>query len=127
MNCNIPRQVTQMSPSDRKMIAKYFTGQMYNGMDQENERVQEVMIKGNCSMLARVFGFTEEQLLAYVAEWKRFYRRLERLKTQEEQDAWLDEQMKECFPTCGFPQFRIDELKRAEDSELLNEGGRNDA
>lgn len=119
MRCNIPRQVTQMSPSDRKMIAKYYTGQMYNGMDKENERVQEVMIKGNCSMLARVFGFTEEQLLAYVAEWKRFYRRLERLGTQEAQDAWLEEQMKECFPTCGFPQFRIDELKRAEDSELI--------
>lgn len=127
MNCNIPRQVTQMSPSERLRIAKYYTEQMYNGMDKENERVQEVMIKGNCSMLARVFGFTEEQLLAYVAEWKRFYRRLERHGTQEAQDAWLDEQMKECFPTCGFPQFRIDELKRAEDSELLNEGGRNDA
>lgn len=122
MRCNIPRQVTQMSPSDRKMIAKYYTGQMYNGMDKENERVQEVMIKGNCSMLARVFGFTEEQLLAYVSEWKRFYRRLERLGTQEAQDAWLEEQMNECFPTCGFPQFRIDELKRAEDSELLEKG-----
>lgn len=127
MNCNIPRQVTQMSPSDRKMIAKYYTGQMYNGMDKENERVQEVMIKGGCIIGAQLFGLTEEQLLAYIAEWKRFYRRLERLKTQEEQDAWLDEQMKECFPTCGFPQFRIDELKRAEDSELLKEGGRNDA
>lgn len=118
MRCNIPRQVTQMSPSDRKMIAKYYTGQMYNGMDKENERVQEVMIKGNCSMLARVFGFTEDQLLAYISEWKRFYRRLERLGTQEAQDAWLEEQMKECFPTCGFPQFRIDELKRAEESVL---------
>lgn len=119
MKCNIPRQVTQMSPSDRMQIAKYYTRQMYNGMDKENERVQEVMIKGNCSMLARVFGFAEEQLLAYVSEWKRFYRRLERLGTQEAQDAWLEEQMKECFPTCGFPQFRIDELKRAEDSELI--------
>ncbi len=127
MKCNIPRQVTQMSPSDRKMIAKYYTGQMYNGMDEENERVQEVMIKGGCIIGAQLFGLTEEQLLAYVAEWKRFYLRLERLKTQEDQDAWLDEQMKEFFPTCGFPQFRIDELKRAEDSELLNEGGRNDA
>lgn len=122
MNCNIPRQVTQMSPSDRMQIAKYYTRQMYNGMDKENERVQEVMIKGNCIMLARVFGFTEEQLLAYVSEWKRFYRRLERLGTQEAQDAWLEEQMKERFPTCGFPQFRIDELKRAEDSELLEKG-----
>lgn len=116
-----------MSPSERQRIAKYYTQQAYNLADKEHERVQEVMIKGNCSMLARVFGFTEEQLLAYVAEWKRFYRRLERLGTQEAQDAWLDEQMITCFPSCGFPQFRIDELKRAEDSELLNEGGRNDA
>ena len=69
-----------MSPSERLRIAKYYTEQMYNGMDKENERVQEVMIKGNCSMLARVFGFTEEQLLAYISEWKRFYRRLERRK-----------------------------------------------
>lgn len=122
MNCNIPRQVAQMSPSERLRIAKYYTEQMYNGMDRENERVQEVMIKGNCIMLAQVFGFTEEQLLAYISEWKRFYRRLERLGTQEAQDAWLEEQMKECFPTCGFPQFRIDELKRAEDSELLEKG-----
>lgn len=122
MNCNIPRQVTQMSPSERLRIAKYYTEQMYNGMDKENERVQEVMIKANCIYKYKYEGATEEQLLQYVAEWKRFYRRLERMKTQEEQDAWLDEQMKECFPTCGFPQFRIDELKRAEDSELLQKG-----
>ena len=108
-----------MSPSERLRIAKYYTQQAYNLADKEHERVQEVMIKGNCIMLAQVFGYTEDQLLAYIAEWKRFYRRLERLGTQEAQDAWLEEQMKECFPTCGFPQFRIDELKRAVDSELL--------
>lgn len=108
-----------MSPSQRKRIAKYYTEQMYNGMDKENERVQEVMIKANCIYKRKYEGATEEQLLQYVAEWKRFYRRLERLGTQEAQDAWLEEQMKECFPTCGFPQFRIDELKRAEDSELI--------
>lgn len=122
MKANIPRQVTQMSPSERLRVAKYYTEQAYLLADKEHERVQEVMIKGNCIMLAQIFGYTEEQLLAYVAEWKRFYRRLERLGTQEAQDAWLEEQMKTCFPTCGFPQFRIDELKRAEDSELLKEG-----
>ena len=110
-----------MSPSERQRIAKYYTQQAYNLADKEHERVQEVMIKANCIYKHKYEGATEEQLLQYVAEWKRFYRRLERLKTQEEQDAWLDEQMKECFPTCGFPQFRIDELKRAEDSELLED------
>lgn len=122
MKCNIPKDVTDMSPSQRQRIAKYYTQQAYNLADKEHERVQEVMIKGNCILMAKLYGFTEEQLLAYISEWKRFYRRLERLGTQEAQDAWLEEQMKECFPTCGFPQFRIDELKRAEDSELLEKG-----
>lgn len=122
MRCNIPKDVMDMSPSQRQRIAKYYTQQAYNLADKEHERVQEVMIKANCIYKRKYEGATEEQLLQYVAEWKRFYRRLERMKTQEEQDAWLDEQMKQCFPTCGFPQFRIDELKRAEDSELLEKG-----
>lgn len=121
MKCNIPKEVTDMSPSQRQRIAKYYTQQAYNLADKEHERVQEVMIKGGCIIGAQLFGLTEEQLLAYVAEWKRFYRRLERLKTQEEQDAWLDKQTEPLFPNSGFPQFRIDELKRAEDSELLED------
>lgn len=87
MRCNIPKDVMDMSPSQRQRIAKYYTQQAYNLVDQENERVQEVMIKGNCIMLAKIFGYTEEQ-------------------------------MKERFPTCGFPQFRIDELKNAEEAAI---------
>lgn len=127
MRCNIPKDVMDMSPSQRQRIAKYYTQQAYNLADKEHERVQEVMIKGFCVITAQIFNATEEELLAGIAEWKRLYRRLERLGTQEAQDAWLEEQMKECFPTCGFPQFRIDELKRAEDSELLEKGDKKNA
>ena len=120
MKCNIPRQVSQMSPSDQKQIAKYYTEQMYNGMDKENERVQEVMIKANCIYKHDFEGADEEQLLQYIASWRRFYRTIERFKTEDELNAWLDEQMKRCFPTCGFPQMRIDQLKNAGES-VLNE------
>jgi hypothetical protein len=107
-----------MSPSQRQRIAKYYTQQAYNLADKEHERVQEVMIKGFCVITAQIFNATEEELLAGIAEWKRFYRRLERLGTQEAQDAWLKEQTDPLFPKSGFPQFRIDELKRAEESVL---------
>lgn len=122
MKANVPRSWHNLPPVEKRALENLVREQAYLLADKEHERVQEVMIKGNCIMLAQIFGYTEEQLLAYVAEWKRFYRRLERLGTQEAQDAWLEEQMKTCFPTCGFPQFRIDELKRAGDSELLKEG-----
>jgi hypothetical protein len=107
-----------MSPSERLRIAKYYTQQAYNLADKEHERVQEVMIKGFCVITAQIFNATEEELLAGIAKWKRFYRRLERLGTQEAQDAWLKEQTDPLFPKSGFPQFRIDELKRAEESVL---------
>lgn len=122
MRCNIPKDVMDMSPSQRQRIAKYYTQQAYNLADKEHERVQEVMIKGFCVITAQIFNATEEELLASIAEWKRLYRRLERLGTQEAQDAWLEEQTAPLFPKSGFPQFRIDELKRAEDSELLQKG-----
>lgn len=118
MRCNIPKDVMDMSPSQRQRIAKYYTQQAYNLADKEHERVQEVMIKGFCVITAQIFNATEEELLAGIAEWKRFYRRLERLGTQEAQDAWLEEQTTPLFPKSGFPQFRIDELKRAEESVL---------
>jgi len=116
MKCNIPRQVSEMSPSDRKVITKYFTNEMYKGMDRENEKVQEVMIKLFCTWL-HDHGATEEEIHAFIAWMRRTYRQLARCKTEEEQNAWLEKELARCFPG-GFPQFRIDELKSNERSIL---------
>ncbi len=116
-----PRPFERLPEYQRQQINKFFTDQMYNGMDKENERVQEVMIKANCIYKHDFEGADEEQLLQYIASWRRFYRTIERFKTEEELNAWLSEQMKRCFPTCGFPQMRIDELKKAEGSILYEQ------
>ena len=116
MKPNIPRSWHSLPPAERRALEKFLQDQAYLLADREHEEVQETMIKFNCMMLHDHFDFTEEQLLQYVALWKRTYRRNDRHQSKGEQDAWLESEMKKCFPTCGFPQMRIDDLKSKERS-----------
>ena len=118
MNANIPRSWHRLPPVEKRALENLVREQAYLLADKEHEEVQEVMIKLNCMILHNHFGLTEEELLQYIALWKRTYRRNDRNKSKAEQDAWLDAEMQKCFPTCGFPQMRIDELKNKERSIL---------
>lgn len=113
-----PRPVELMPEYQRQQIAKYYTGEAYKLADQEHEYVQEFMMKTDCIYMHDFLGCTEEQLLQYIAWRKRTYRRLDRFANRAEQDAWLESEMKRIFPTCGFPQMRIDDLKSKERSVL---------
>ena len=116
MKCNIPRQVSEMSPSDRRVIEKYYSGEAYKLADQENEKVQEYVIKMHCIWM-KDHGATDEEIYEYIVWMKRTYRRVARCKTEAEQTAWMDAELARCFPG-GFPQFRIDDMKSKERSIL---------
>ena len=73
---------------------------------------QEVWLKMDCMLLHNVLGLTEDQLIAHLLAWKRAYRMNLRIQTKEEQDAWLDAEMKKCFPTGGYPQTIIDDIRK---------------
>lgn len=128
MRANVPKQKKPPRPVEllpdyqRKAIeqyySQYFTEEAYKLADHEHEYVQEFMIKTDCIYMADFLGCTEEQLLAYIAWRKRTYRKIDRFTNRAEQDAWLAREMERCFPTCGFPQFRIDDMKSKERSVL---------
>lgn len=116
MNCNIPKQPKlpktfyRLPGYEQKVLTEAMNEHAYHLADLQLAETQEIWIKLDCINL-RNCGATEEELLQYIAGWKRVYARNARIKTKEEQTAWLEEEMKKCFPTCGFPQIRIDELK----------------
>lgn len=111
MKCNLPKSWDQLPQKEKDAISKMMTDFAYDIIDKEEANVQEIWIKLNCINM-RNCGATEEDLLQYIAGWKRIYAKNARMKTKEEQAAWIEEEMKKCFPTCGFPQIRIDELKK---------------
>jgi hypothetical protein len=116
MKCNIPKQKKlpksfyRLPEYEQRELTEAMNEHSYHLADLHLAEAQEIWIKLDCINL-RNCGATEEDLLRYMAGWKRVYANNARMKTKEEQTAWLDEEMKKCFPTCGFPQIRIDELK----------------
>lgn len=117
MKCNtpkppkMPKTWDRLSQYDRDVLTKVMSDTVYDRVDKELRDVQEIWIKMLCIMLHDSHDMDETELLQVIADWKRMYRRNERIKTREEQTAWLDRELARCFPTCGFPQFRIDEMK----------------
>ncbi len=111
MNCNIPTSFNKLPKSERDAIEKYFNEQLNHLLDKEEAEVQEILIKLACINLKENCGLDEEALCKFIIGWNRIYRRNARTQTKAEQTAWLEEEMKKCFPKFGFPQARIDHLK----------------
>ena len=111
MNCNLPKSWHQLPQSEKDKIYQAMTEEAYKIADRQTAETQEIWIKLACMLLRKSFDFNEEKLLQFVAAWNIFYQRNERVQTKEEQAAWLASEMETCFPECGFPQDRIDNLK----------------
>lgn len=116
MKCNMPKPKKLPKPFyslpqyEQDALMKAMSDASYDAADMKLADTQEVWLKMSCIIWHRM-GATEEQLLQYIAGFKRMYRRNERIETEAEQKAWLDSELARCFPSCGFPQFRIDEMK----------------
>ena len=111
MKCNLPKSWDQLPPREKELINKTMTEWAYDIVEKEQANLQEIWIKLACILLHDFHGFDEDELLKFIAAWKRIYRRNDRTGDKETHDAWLEEEMQKCFPSCGFPQIRIDELK----------------
>lgn len=111
MKCNLPTSFNKLPKSERELIQNALNEQLNHLVDKEEAEVQEIWIKLACILLHETFGFGEERLCRFIAAWNKIYRRNARTQTKSEQTAWLDDEMKKCFPKYGFPQHRIDSLK----------------
>ena len=115
MKCNLPRSWEQLPQKEKEVINQLMTDWAYDIVEKEQADLQEIWIKLACLLLHDFHGFGEGDLMRFIAGWKRIYRRNERMGDKDAQDAWLEEEMQRCFPSCGFPQLRIDELKQRSD------------
>lgn len=111
MKCNLPKSFHQLPQAEKDTIQQALNEQLNHLLDKEEAEVQEIWIKLACILLHEQFGFGEQRLSRFIIAWNRIYNRNARTQTKSEQTAWLEEEMKKCFPKNGFPQCRIDRLK----------------
>lgn len=111
MKANLPKSWHSLPEREKRAISDALEKEIDSRVSKEHARVQEVWIKLMCIAEADIHGFDEVQLSSTLAYWKRLYSHIGRMDTNAEIDAYLEDKLKEAFPTMGFPQMRIDELK----------------
>ena len=110
MKCNMPRTWDKLPKKDKDIISRVCSDMMKEQLDQDIQTVQEVLIKMACIILHDEFGFRRLRLLRFVGSWRRAYQKVNQEKLTRPE--WLDEELARCFPDGGFPQERIDHMKK---------------
>ena len=112
MKPNVPKSWFSLPKSEKEKLQNYLNEQLNEMVDNDEKELQEIWIKLACILLYENFGFREQRLLRFIAAWRRIYRRNARTGCRKEQTKWLEEEMAKCFPKSGFPQERIDNMKK---------------
>jgi hypothetical protein len=112
VKANIPTTIAQLSPSERQKLTALL-------MEQENRDLGimlDLFLKMTCCILHDACGMGEDDLYAYLGNYRQFFRRQQKLVKEERQIEELDRRMAEIFPTSGYPtaffESMFGELKR---------------
>lgn len=117
MNCsykmNLPKDWYDLKPSVQKKINDIFADAANNianqQIDKEEVEMQKTWILYGAVALAES-GATKDEILCWIGSWKRIYRANGRMKTKEEQEAFVKEHL--AILGDDYPFDFIDSLER---------------
>ena len=117
MKCNylkkLPKDWENLKPSVQQKINEIYTdaaNELINQqVDKEEAQMQKTWIAYGAVALAEN-GATKEDILIWIASWKRIYRANGRMKTKEEQEAFVKEHLS--ILGGDYPFEFVDSLER---------------
>lgn len=100
MNCSyqlkLPKEWEELKPSVQKRINDIYTDAantlINQQVDKEEVEMQKTWILYGAVALAQA-GADKEEILMWIGAWKRIYRANGRMKTKEEQEAFVKEHL----------------------------------
>lgn len=107
MKANIKKTLNKLSPSALQQLDDYL-------LEKRNEDLitaQLRWIKLGVKALSNNPKIDTDDMLAWIAAFKRLYQFNARLKTSEELDAYLDAEMTKIFGDGGFPEEYVQKFK----------------
>lgn len=108
MKANIPTSYTNLPKREKETIAKYIQDQV----NHEEAELQKIWIQLACIILHDTFGMGAQRLTTFIGNWKRIYKRNAKIESKEEQDEFLQTEMRKIFGEDGYPYEFIDSLEK---------------
>ncbi|MBQ9760120.1 MAG: hypothetical protein IJW16_02095 [Clostridia bacterium] len=99
MKCYLRRDLEQLSPSSQKRVAEAYDRQLEQNMNV----MLDIFLKMSCAVLHDSRGMTEEELYAYLGNYRQLFRRHQNMVRAGTQLEELDRKMREIFPASGYP------------------------
>lgn len=106
MRANIPRQLASLSKADRRKLAQ----EMDDAFNRDVMIVLDIWLKMSATVLHDAFGFGEDRLTRYLANYRRTFKKHMRLVKAGQQIEHLDMRMKQIFRKKGYPDEFFKEM-----------------
>lgn len=113
LKARLPKEWDDLKPSVQKRINDIYTEAantiINQQVDKEEAEMQKTWILYGAVALAES-GATKDEILVWIGSWKRIYRANGRMKTKEEQEAFVKEHLSILFG--DYPFEFVDSLER---------------
>lgn len=114
LKARLPKDWDDLKPSAKEMIRTAFADAsntlINQQVDREEAQMQKTWILYGAVALAEN-GATADEILCWIGSWKRIYRANGRMKTKEEQEAFVREHLS-ILGDGGYPFEFVDSLER---------------
>ena len=104
------RLFLSLAPSEQKLLLKVMEDEASRALFDSQKEMQIIWLKMMCIALHRL-GLPEDQILIALGTWRALYRKNSRFNGEEEQSAWLAEELAKVFPN-GFPEQVVQDFKK---------------
>lgn len=111
MKARTPKSYLNLPKHEKEIIQRLQEEAVENEVNRNFAKLQKNWLKLSCIVLSEFCGNSVEELLLYLGNFHEIYRINATLKTNEEQQKWLDEKMDAIFGVGGFPQKYLDKLE----------------
>ena len=112
MDYNKRRSYLMLPPKEKKAMDEAIVKFIEDRVNHEEAELQKIWIQLACIILHDTFGMGQKRLLLFIGNWKRIYKRNQRLGSKEAQDAFLKAEMDKIFGEDGYPYDFIDSLEK---------------
>lgn len=116
MKANVRRSYLSLPPKEKAAIDQALVKWAEDKVNHEEAELQKIWLQMACIVLHDAFGFGHMRCLTFLGNWKRMYKRMTKISSKEEQDAFLKTEMDKIFGEDGYPYEFIDSLEKRGDA-----------